>query len=142
MNYYQQNYSPYNQYNPYQNQMQNQQAQQTIQSGNLISVRNEDEARMYPIAPGNSVTFKDENTPYIYTKTMGFSQLDRPVFERYKLIKEEIPEPISESVESKYALKNDFTDLVNKVMDLQEEIIALKGENRKREEGDVRNDKC
>ena len=93
MNYYQPMYqSPY--YNQYQNQ---QQTQQTIQSGNLISVPNEGEARMYPVAPGNSVTFKDENQPYIYTKTMGFSQLDRPVFERYKLIKEEITEEIPAS---------------------------------------------
>lgn len=138
MNYYPQNYS---QYNYYQNQQLQSQPQQTVQSGNLISVRNEDEARMYPIAPGNSVTFKDENTPYIYTKTMGFSQLDRPVFEKYKLIKEEMPEQVTESTESRYALKNDFTDLVNKVLDLQEEIFALKGENRKREEGDGRNDK-
>lgn len=138
MNYYPQNYP---QYNYYQNQQLQSQPQQTVQSGNLISVRNEDEARMYPIAPGNSVTFKDENTPYIYTKTMGFSQLDRPVFEKYKLIKEEMPEQVTESTESRYALKNDFTDLVNKVLDLQEEIFALKGENRKREEGDGRSDK-
>lgn len=130
MNYYQPMYqSPY--YNQYQNQ---QQTQQTIQSGNLISVPNEGEARMYPVAPGNSVTFKDENQPYIYTKTMGFSQLDRPVFERYKLIKEEITEQIPAS-EPKYALKNEFADLVNKVAELQEELLALKGDNRKRTEG-------
>jgi len=124
MNYYPQNYNPY---------YQNQQTQPAIQSGNLVSVRDENEARMYPIAPGNSVTFKDENQPYIYTKTMGFSQLDRPVFERYKLIKEEIAENIRPS--EKYALKSDLADLVNKIMDLQEELLALKGDNRKRTEG-------
>ena len=141
MNYFPQSYQQYT-YNPYQNQQMQAQPQQTVQSGNLISVHNEEEAKMYPVAPGNSVTFKDENTPYIYTKTMGFSQLDRPVFERYKLIKEETPEQVTEVTESRYALKNDLTNLVNKVMDLQEEIFALKGENRKREEGDSRNDKC
>lgn len=124
MNYYPQNYNPY---------YQNQQVQQTIQSGNLVSVRDENEARMYPIAPGNSVTFKDENQPYIYTKTMGFSQLDRPVFERYKLIKEKTVENV-QPIE-KYALKSDLADLVSKLVDLQEEILVLKGDNRKRTEG-------
>lgn len=67
------------------NQMQNQ-----IQNGGLVSVRNITEARNYPVAAGNSVTFKDENSPYIYTKTMGFSQLDRPIFEVFRLVKEDI----------------------------------------------------
>ena len=43
--------------------------QPQIQNGGFISVRNEQEARNYPIAPGNSVTFKDENMPYVYVKT-------------------------------------------------------------------------
>lgn len=127
------NYYYPQQYNQFQNQMQQQTPQSPVQSGSLISVHDENEARMYPVGPGYSITFKDENQPYIYTKTMGFSQLDRPVFERYKLIKEEIAE--QSIVENKYALKNDLADLVNKVMDLQEEILALKGDNRKRTEG-------
>ena len=64
------------------------------QSSGFVSVRSEDEARNYPVAYGNSVTFKDENSPYIYTKTMGFSQLDRPIFDKYKLVKEESTEDI------------------------------------------------
>jgi len=59
------------------------------QSFGFVSVRNEMEARNYPVAYGNSVTFKDENAPYVYTKTMGFSQLETPRFEKYKLVKEE-----------------------------------------------------
>lgn len=85
---------PYNyNVNPYmyQQPMPQQQPLQ-IQNGGFISVRSEQDARSYPVAPGNSVTFKDEMAPYVYTKTMGFSQLDRPIFEKYKLIKEEIPE--------------------------------------------------
>lgn len=38
--------------------------------------------------------------PYVYTKTMGFSQLDRPIFEKYKLIKEEIPDETPVSTET------------------------------------------
>ena len=70
------------------------QTQPQIQNGGLISVRSEMEARNYPIAPGNSITFKDENSPYVYTKTMGFSQLDRPTFEKFRLVKEDIAETV------------------------------------------------
>lgn len=62
---------------------------QQIQNSGFVSVRSEAEARSYPVAYGNSVTFKDENAPYVYTKTMGFSQLETPRFEKYKLVKEE-----------------------------------------------------
>lgn len=84
-------YNPYQQqqYNPYLQQLQQMQAQQQGAANNsLVNVRSEAEARNYPVAPGNSVTFKDENAAYIYTKTMGFSQLDRPVFEKFKLVRE------------------------------------------------------
>lgn len=88
-------------YNPYFSQLyqipiqpqQNQQAQ----NGSFIPVPSEEFARNYPVAPGNSVTFKNENAPYVYTKTMGFSQLDRPIFEKYKLIREEDTPDASES---------------------------------------------
>ena len=70
-------------------QPQAQQMPQAQQTSGFVSVRSEAEARSYPVAYGNSVTFKDETSPYIYTKTMGFSQLDRPIFDKYKLIKEE-----------------------------------------------------
>ena len=63
--------------------------QSILQSNSFVSVRSELEARNYPVGYGNSVTFKDENAPYVYTKTMGFSQLDTPKFEKYKLVKEE-----------------------------------------------------
>ena len=68
-----------------------QQAAPQIRDGGFIPVPSEDMARNYPVAQGTSVTFRDENAPYIYTKTMGFSPLDRPIFEKYKLIKEEAP---------------------------------------------------
>lgn len=88
---YYQGYPNYNQFY-YQQQMQNLQQQnqnQQIQNGGFVSAPSIDYARNYPVAPGNSVTFKDENKPYIYTKTLGYSQLDQPIFEKYRLIKEE-----------------------------------------------------
>lgn len=75
------------------------QTQPQIQNGGFVSVRNEAEARNYPIAIGTSVTFKDENAPYIYNKTMGFSQLDAPRFDKYRLVKEEAKETAPETSE-------------------------------------------
>lgn len=62
------------------------------QGSGFVTVRNIQEAQSYPVAPGNSVMFRDENAPYVYTKTMGYSQLERPTFERYRLVKEDIQE--------------------------------------------------
>lgn len=110
---YQPNY--YGQPNPYyqqmQNQMMQQQAQQqsqqqaqsqqmqqpTIQQSGFVLVQSEQEARAYPVAPGNSITFKDESGPFCYVKTMSFNQLDRPTFERYRLVKEDSPSEARES---------------------------------------------
>ena len=131
---YQPNY--YGQPNPYyqqmqQQQMMQQQAQQqqpqqtaqvqqspSIQQSGFVLVQSEQEARSYPVAPGNSITFKDESQPYCYVKTMGFNQLDRPTFERYRLVKEDSPvaaqnattsaDSADGSKDTAYALKSDL----------------------------------
>lgn len=88
-------YQGYQAYNPmyYQQQLnqtqQNMQSNPQIQNGGFVMVKDITEAMSYPVAPGNSVTFKNENQPYIYTKTLGFSQLDQPIFETFRLVKEE-----------------------------------------------------
>lgn len=116
----------YNPYNPYQYQ-QNfmQQAQNTfpqqIQNGGFVSVRSEAEARNYPVALGNSVTFKDETSPYIYTKTMGFSQLDVPKFDKYKLVKE----PSSDDLPARTEGLCDTKPLWQEVDGVKGEIAAL-----------------
>lgn len=81
--------SPYLQV-PAPQQAQSQAASQlaSVRSSDFVIVRSEDEARNYPVAFGTTVTFKNETMPYIYTKTMGNSQLDLPTFEKYKLVKE------------------------------------------------------
>lgn len=96
-------------YYPYPLQQYGQNVMQT-QNNNFVSVRSEQEARNYPVAYGNSVTFKDETSPYVYTKTMGFSQLDRPVFEKYKLIKESTEEPVEEK---EYSKPNDLQEQID-----------------------------
>ena len=89
------------QYYPQISQMQNmytpqqQPVQQQIRSGGIVSVANEDEARRYPVAPGYTVTMRDENGPYLYEKTMGYSQLDQPIFRKARIVFEDdakIPE--------------------------------------------------
>lgn len=89
-----------------------------IQNGGFVTVASELEARNYPVAPGNSVTFKDERAPYIYTKTMGFSQLDQPVFDKYKLIKEDAQE-IKEKEEE---VKKENEELKEEIKRLKEEL--------------------
>lgn len=89
-----QNYPNYNQMYLQQQLQSIQQPQQNnqtpqIQNGGFVMVKDVNEAMNYPVAPGNSVTFKNESQPYIYTKTLGFSQLDQPLFEVFKLVKEE-----------------------------------------------------
>ena len=145
-NYYPMNYQPnyYGQLNPYQPQYQPQMIQQpqqqtqpvqriaqpSIQQSGFVLVQSEQEARAYPVAPGNSITFKDERQPYCYVKTMGFNQLDRPTFERYRLVKEEIPSeapgaPASdfnaqEGKDIAYALKSDVAALWGELDALKE----------------------
>lgn len=106
-----------------------QQAQnaQQIQNSGFVSVPSETVARNYPVAPGNSVTFIDENAPYCYTKTMGFSQLDRPRFEKFRLVKEEeTAQPTQASTDAQkvdYALKSELQSLKD---EFSSEIANLK----------------
>ncbi len=122
-------------------QVQPTQQTQQIQNGGFVSVRSKQEALMWPIAPGSSITFKDETAPYVYTKTMGFSQLDRPQFETYRLIKEDEPEARQNAVQQgqtqqstentkavDYALKSDLEVLVAAYNKLQSEIEKLKSD--------------
>lgn len=136
MNYFPQFYQPMQ--NP--NMMQNMQQAQNTQTNGIISAPNEEFARNYPVAYGNSVTFRDESLPYIYTKTMGFSQMDRPTFDKYKLVKEgveevaptPVPEPkdydgdISFLKSEIETLKNDNENLKTELEDLSDALTALK----------------
>ena len=98
-----------------------QQQPQQIQNGGFIPVRNVNEAQNYPVAHGNSVTFIDEYAPYVYVKTMGFSQLDRPTFEIFKLVKEE-------SAPAEACVNTSEMDKVKQDLNkLQEEVNRIKG---------------
>ena len=117
------NYFQQQQFYPQMAQMAQPQVMQ--RNTDFISVRNEIEARNYPVAPGNSITFKDETAPYIYTKTMGFSQLDRPMFEKFKLVKEDASEPQIQT-ETFSVDKNTIDNIHGQIEALWCEISALK----------------
>ena len=89
--------------------------QPQIQNGGIVRVATEEDARKYPVAPGYSVTFIDENATHCYTKTAGFSQFEAPKFEKYRLIKEIEPksEHLSEDDKNipEYATKADLDAL-------------------------------
>lgn len=119
------------QYYPNFYQPQPQQIPQT-RTSDFISVPSEDVARNYPVAPGSSINFKNENAPYIYTKTMGISQFDQPVFKRYKLVEEvsdltiETPKQAEPINVSDYVKKHEFESFRSRLDKLEEEIQALK----------------
>ena len=118
-----QNY--YGNYYPGNNYMNAQNPQPQIQNSGFVMVRSEMEARNFPVALGNSVTFKDETAPYIYSKTMGFSQLDRPIFEKYKLVKEETSENVT--IPTNPIIDN----IKNELVEIWAEIDAIKNGNKK-----------
>lgn len=134
-NYFPVSYQPnyFGHQNPYYQQTQ-QQVQPQIQQNGLVLVQSEQEARSYPVAPGNSVTFKDERGPYCYVKTMGFNQLDQPLFEKYRLVKEDSPEIASESPLSRdssasdkeltFALKSDLSAIWSEIDGIKEKMKA------------------
>jgi hypothetical protein len=128
-NYYQ-NY-PFMQGMPYmQNYQQPIQQAQQIQDGGVVCVKDETAARNYPIAPGVSMTLIDEPRQHLFIKTMGFNQLEKPVFKKFQLIPEnenngDLSGGISEAV------KDTNEDLKPQIELLQREIEGIKAEIEK-----------
>ena len=140
---YQQQYQNNQMQQPQQMQNQNQQQTPPIQQSGFVRVQSENDARMYPVAPGNSVTFIDDNAPYCYVKTMDISQLDRPKFEKYRLVKEEdapvvaanAPKSADNTSEGKvinYATKSDLEVLWGEIEALKEKLTEAPKEATKK----------
>ena len=117
----------YQQYYPnyYYPQQQQQIPQRQEQSG-FIRVPGEQQAREWPIAPGNSLTFKDESAPYIYIKTMGMNSFEMPVFEKYRLIKEEDPSVQQHPDDTIVNLENELNEVRNSYQLLRNEVEEMK----------------
>lgn len=101
-----------------------QQQPQQMATG-FVSVRSIEEAFNYPVAPGNSITFKDENAPYVYTKTKGFSPLEQPVFERYRLVKEEDTQSAQKQPENTVLSTQTDKSIQDEIDSLKRRITAL-----------------
>lgn len=125
MNY--QNYYP-NYLQNYQTSYQAPQAQASPQATQeqsaFISVQDEQQARNWPIAPGASLTFKNEKEPYIYTKTAGLSQFEQPVFEKYRITKEEDPKVDDVKAE----LTSSISDINSQIEEIKDAYRLLKSE--------------
>ena len=117
-------------YNPYYPQFIQYQAPQQQQS-NLIHVQNEMQAREWSVAPGGSIMFIDDNSPYCYTKSMGFSQLEPPIFKRFRITEESVqnaPQAASASQQvniQEYITKAEFEPFKTLIDDIQNKIKEL-----------------
>jgi len=81
--YQQPNYMP--QYQNFQAQQRQEQLDQLYARPYSYNyVRDENEARNWPTAPGNHLVFENQNGQYFYTKSLGFSPNEKPVFAIYK----------------------------------------------------------
>ena len=90
---------------------QTQQVQQKPQPG-FVVVGTEEEALRYPIAPG-------------------FSQLDNPIITKYRLVKEDVPEP-SPAESPHYALKEDIDRIEEEIEKIRS--LLPKRPTKKKEE--------
>lgn len=141
-NYFGNPYQPVQPVQPVQQMQQPQPTQNPVRQSGFVRVRSEEEAFGYPVAPGNSVTFINESAPYCYVKTMGFSQLDRPTFERYRLVKEEpsqnaqnaekTPDKENTRQEDEYAQKSDVAKLQRDVEALRVAVKTLNEQKPKK----------
>lgn len=135
-------------YYPYQNsyifpqqQMQPPQMQQPVQTqqvqnGGFIVVRSETDARNYPVAPGNCMTFKIEGQPIVIEKSMGFSQFEAPHIDVYELVKKDTPvelktaqnEPQTEKPikNTTYAEKSEIEAILSEIEHIKKDIADLK----------------
>ena len=115
---------------------QNMQMQQTQpQSSSFIHVQSEAQAREWAVAPNTSITFIDDTKPYCYTKSMGASLLEPPVFKRFKLVEEDISEnttnqstTTTQQIDlSEYLTKAEFEEYRSVIEDMQKIVKELNG---------------
>lgn len=144
----------YNAFYPYgytmpqmQPQMQPQQNPQNSIQTSLLSIPNEQEARSFPIVPGNCLIFRDETEPCVYIKTLGFSPQELPTFDIYV---KKTPSNASSATDSGanekdidlsvYAAKDDLRALEAELVEIRRELSALKPRKKVIREVEVESD--
>ena len=132
--------------NPYlQAIQQNQQmlAERNVQNQGTVftPVHGDIEVLNSPVAPGNTIYFKHETEPFIYTKSMGMSQFEVPKTKKYKLEEVEMDsnvvntptiqnnEPIKP--QPKYLLESDIKPILDELSQCKEELKNLKAQINK-----------
>ena len=132
--------------NPYlQAIQQNQQmlAERNVQNQGTVftPVHGDIEVLNSPVAPGNTVYFKHETEPFVYTKSMGMSQFEVPKTKKYKLEEVEMDsnvvntptiqnnEPIKP--QPKYLLESDIKPILDELSQCKEELNNLKAQINK-----------
>lgn len=129
-NLFQQYQQPYQPYQQAQGSPLNQQINQPqMQSGGFISVATEEEAIRWAVAPGNVMTFKVQGKPIVIEKSMGFSQLEEPKIDKYRLVKEDAsePEPVHDP---EYATHGDIDALESEIAALKKDVDNLKAKSQ------------
>ena len=96
---------------------------QVSNSGNgIVHVQSEEEMKIYPVAPGNTIIFKNDNAPYIYTKSMDSSQLGQPIFEKFRLVKED---EVQEEVVKQPDIKDDIVSLKSDIEFIKKKLTEI-----------------
>jgi hypothetical protein len=106
----------------------NMQPQQQMQNGGFISVPSIDAAQRYPVAPGNSVTFKIENAPVVCEKTQGFSVLEAPTFKVFDLVEHKLTPSVTEPApeQNNYATRTEIDALNEHILTLEGQLSELR----------------
>lgn len=103
------------------------QQQRPIIYGGMVPVNGPDEVLKYPVQPGVCVHFKDENADYIYTKTQGFSQMEKPILEAYELNKVDFESLLPENKKlANYVTVDQMSELTSVISQLTQEVMSLK----------------
>ena len=115
-----------------------------IQNGGFVLVPNENIAYNYPVAPGNCITFKIEGQPIVIEKSMGFSQIEPPKIERYRLTKEELVEKPREEESAKeiitFAEQSEVDALRDEIKILRTDVNKLMSVKRVKKEVIIEDD--
>ena len=111
---------------------------QPTQSGDFVPIPSEEDARNFPIQRGTSITFKDENLPFIYIKKLGMGQLDSPTFEVYEITKrttsqnaqraEKAPQKDETDKLSNYVTKTEYRAICEEIDALKDTVERLRKE--------------
>lgn len=102
----------------------------------FMSIRGKDIAVNYPIAPGNTIFFKDELAPFIYVKTMGFSPLDRPTLEEYRRQDSVLPQEATPNAKDDNSTIKKIQDDIKAILDDIEGIKKKLNTRPRRKESD------